>query len=199
MNNGNGPNAGTRPVSRNVIRQHDPRITISVPARGLLRRGRGFFIFGVAGLLAAATTAFLVLRTGLSVEKVFYGGFAPIVLAAGAAIALRIGLRLGAQSAGIRVAGDRLHVRTVTALWPRRRQWHRDQLAAVGVGDVDFGTRGGGGGSSNEWVIRYKQLEITDVRGRKFGMLVGWPEGELERVARAVAERLGLEGCCPAV
>lgn len=194
MSHGDAADTRARPGAQIRIQHNDSGTTIWVPARGLVRGGRGFFIFGAVALPAAGAVAWLVLRTGLSVEKVFYGAFAPMVLAVGAAIALRIGLRLGSQRARIEVAGDRLHVRTVTALWPRHRQWHRDQLAAVGVGDVDFGTRGGTGGSSSDWVIRYKQLEITEPRGRTFALLAGWPEEDLQRVARAVAEGLRLAG-----
>ena len=197
MANDSAPPPATQPAGGIEIGRDDTGVTISVPARGLLRGGRGFFIFGAVGLPAAAAIAFLVLRTGLSVEKVFYGAFAPIVLAAGAAIALRIGLRLGAQRATIRVAGDTLHVRTVTALWPRRRQWPRDRLASVAVGEVDYGGRGGEHGSNYEWSIRYKRLEITDTRGRKFALLVGWSEDELDRVARAVTEGLRAKKASP--
>ncbi|MBL8794509.1 MAG: hypothetical protein JNM56_11430, partial [Planctomycetia bacterium] len=157
-------------------------VTLKVPAAGVWAGSKGlmFFSFFWNGLLTVITAAFLFANDKPKTKDLlilipFFGLF----------WAIGIGLLLGAINMGKRravlaVVGDRLLALQTGIFGGKRAEWRRDELLDIRSGPS--------GMEVND--VPVMELQITPLKGKKFGMLSGRDEVELRWLAAKLRHAL---------
>jgi hypothetical protein len=172
--------------SKAVLERHADGLTLTLPPAGVWRGSKGLFVFSLLwlALTFAVGGGFVVVAVSGGMKGMGEGAWLPLLifplfLIAGIAMLLSA-INMGRRQAVFAVVGDTLMVLQTGIFGVKRREWSREQLADVRTGPS--------GMEINDKPII--ELQIHPTEGKKFGLLAGRDEAELQWVATVLRHGL---------
>jgi hypothetical protein len=167
------------PGSRIVCERAAKRLTLTVPPVGVWRGSAGLFPWGLMVTVFAALVALQGRTEPLSGMDILV---LLIFFLVGSGLMLG-GLHVGRRRVFLAVIGDRFLVAQTGLFGSKRGEWWRTDLE-----DVQLGASGAT--VDHEAVL---ELQIYSRDGKKFGVLAGWGQAELQWLAEELRRFLRLD------
>ncbi|HEY2883450.1 MAG TPA: hypothetical protein VGJ15_13475 [Pirellulales bacterium] len=171
------------PGSRVQLEQTADSMTLRIPPAGLWRGSKGLIVVAVLWNLFNIGFIANALLGKNPKHGMFVGLFIFIALFGSVGIALLVAVvHMGRREAALAVAGDQLLVIQKSIFGKKRRQWSHADIASIGAGPSGMKVNN----------VPVTELQIRSIRGKKFGLLAGQPNDDLEWIATILRQCLNL-------
>jgi hypothetical protein len=179
--------------SKAVLETHADGLTITVPPAGVWRGSAGLFSFSLMCLAFALVAGGGLLASGRMKgvgwkELVEVYGILLFHLVIGVSLLLGA-INMGKRQAVFAMVGETLIVLQTGIFGSKRQKWKRAQIAGIRTGPSGMESETSTGVAWNDWSIsRVNRTPVIELQillhsGKKFGMLAGREEPELEWMA----------------
>jgi hypothetical protein len=177
---------GEQPAGSDVVMEQSAgSVTLRVPPTGIWRSNKASLLAGIIWCSTFAVGNFFLLTSGvlprdIPVPMLLFAGIFDLIFSAAGLIAIGQAVYLGRREAVLALVGDELMVLQTSPLGSKRNQWHRAEVADVGVGMGQMVM-------NNQPTI---ELQVLPRSGAPVGLLTGRDAAELEWIATVLRRAL---------
>jgi hypothetical protein len=178
----------SRPSATDVQHEeHADGVTFVIPPLGIRKGSKGLFIMSLIlmALSLVLFSLFLLLEIQQQADLPY---LMPILVLLTGFVLFLVSVNVARRRAAIAVVGDRLMVMRSGLFGSGRREWDRSQLLDIRLGPSGLTRQNK---TKNEQVL---QLQIVTQDGKRYGMLTGREDAELEWIGAVLRQRLRLTG-----